>query len=69
MVEKRGLWKNVIYKTNEDFDGGVKQMWVGIKGILGQQAGKADTILTTLRAQNVEMVSSSKGKRGVLVAH
>ena len=33
----------MIHKTNEDFDGGMKQIWVGIKGILGQQAGEADT--------------------------
>ena len=39
MVEtkkKKGLWKDVIDGTNEDFDGGMKQMWVRIKGILGQ---------------------------------
>ena len=35
------------YKTNEDFRGGMKQMWVGVKGILGQQAGKADTGIST----------------------
>ena len=44
-------------------------MWVGIKGILGQQAGKTDTGIATLRAQNGKMVSRSKGKRGVLVKH
>ena len=70
MVEKKkALWKNVIYKTNEDFDGGMKQMWVGIKGILGQQAGEADTGMATLRAQCGKMVSSSKGKREVLEEH
>ena len=37
MVEKEGLWKDVIYKTNEDFDGGMKQMSVGTKGILGNK--------------------------------
>ena len=68
MVEKKkGLWKDVIYTTNQDFDGGMKQMWVGIKGILGQQAGEADTGLATLRAQNGKLVSSSKAKREVLV--
>ena len=46
-------------------------MWVGIKLILGQQAGEADTGIATLRAQNGKMVinSSSKGKREVLVEH
>ena len=44
-------------------------MWVGIQGILGQQAGEADTGIATLRAQNGKMVSSSKGKREVLVKH
>ena len=47
----------------------MKQMWVGIKGILGKQAGEADTGISTLRAQNGQMVSSSKGKREVLVEH
>ena len=37
-------------------------MWVGIKGILGKQAGEADTRIATLRAQNGKMVGNSKGK-------
>ena len=69
MVDKKGIWKDVVNKTNEDFDGGMKQMWVGTKGILGKQAGEADTGIATLRAQNGIMVSSSKGKREVLVEH
>ena len=52
--------------TNEDFEDGMKQMWVGMKGALGQQAGEADTGIATLREQNGKMVRSSKGKRGVL---
>ena len=52
-----------------DFDGEMNQMWVGIKRILGKQAGEADTGIATLRAQNGIMVSSSKGKREVLVEH
>ena len=62
---------NVVNKTNEDFEGGMKQIWVGIKGILGKQAGEADTGIATLRAYNGKMVinSSSKGKREVLVEH
>ena len=44
-------------------------MWVGIKGILGQQAGEADAGTATLRAQNDKMVSGSKGKREVLAEH
>ena len=44
-------------------------MWLGIKGILGQQAGQADAGIATLRAQTGKMVSSSKGEREVLVEH
>ena len=39
-----------------------QKMWVGIKRILGKQAGEADTGKATLRAQNGKMASSSKGK-------
>ena len=42
-------------------------MWVGIKGILGKQAGEADTGIATFRTQNGKMASSSNGKREVLV--
>ena len=44
-------------------------MWVRVKGILGQQAGKADTGIAASRAQNGKMVSSSKRKRKVLQEH
>ena len=37
--------------------------------ILGQQVGEDDAGRATLRAQNGKMVSSSKGKREVLVEH
>ena len=47
----------------------MKQMWVGIQGILGKQAREADTVIATLRAQNGKTVTSSKGKREVLVEH
>ena len=71
MVEKRkkGLWEDVGRKTNEDFDGGMKQMWLGIKGIIRNQAGKIDNGIAILRAHNGKIVSSSKGKREVLVEH
>ena len=69
MVGKKGIWKDVVIKTHKDFDGGTKQMWVGIQGIPGKQAGEADTGIATLRAQNGKMVTSSKGKRRVLAAH
>ena len=36
MVENKGIWKDVVNKRNSDFEGGVKQMCVGIKGILGK---------------------------------
>ena len=55
----------VTGKKVEDFDGGMKQMWVGIKGMLDNQAGQADTGMDILRAQNRNVVSSSKGKRQV----
>ena len=66
---KKGLWKDVIHKTNEDFDGGMTQMWAGIKAVLGQQAGEADAGIATLRAHSGKMVCSSKGKREVHVEH
>ena len=57
MVEKKnGIRKDVVNKTNEDFEGGRKQMWVGIKGILGKQTVEADTGIATLKAQNGKMV-------------
>ena len=59
--------RTVVNKTNEDFEGRMKQMWLGINGILGKRAGEADTGIATLRAQNGKIVSSSKGKREVLV--
>ena len=62
------MLEDVTSKINEDFDGGMKHMWVGIKGILGQQAREADAGIVTLRAQNGKLVSSSKGKREVFVA-
>ena len=37
MVEKKkGIWKDAVNTTNEDFEGGTKQVWEGIKGILGK---------------------------------
>ena len=36
----------VVNETNEHFDGGMKQMWVGIKGILGKPLGQADIVHT-----------------------
>ena len=44
-------------------------MWLGIKGIIGNRAGKIESGIATLRAQNGKTVSSSKGKREVLVEH
>ena len=43
---------------------------MGIKGVLGQQAGEADTGTATLGTQNGESYRfSSKGKGEVLVEH
>ena len=47
----------------------MKQMWAGIKWILGKPEGEADTGIATVRTQTGKMVSSSKGKRGVPVEH
>lgn len=44
-------------------------MWVGMKGILGKLAGETDKGMATLRTQNGEMISNSKGKRAVLAEH
>ena len=70
MVEKKkkGKWEDIARKTTEDFDGGMKPLWLGIKGIIGNRAGKIDNGIATLRAQNGIMVST-KGKREVLVEH
>ena len=71
MVEKknnRGKWKDVpgtvVNKTNEDFEGETKQMMVGMKRILGKQAGEADTGMPTLRAEDGKwlVVRREKGK-------
>ena len=58
-----------VHTTNEDFDGGMKQVWVEIKLILGKQAGEAGTSIATLRTQSGKMVSSSKGGAKVLLEH
>ena len=47
----------------------MKQMWLGIKGIIGNRAGKIDNGIATLRAQNGKMASIPKGKRELLVKH
>ena len=49
---KKGTWKDVVNITNTDSDGGMKQTWLGIKRILGKQAGEADTGIAALRAQD-----------------
>ena len=40
--ENRGIWEEVVQKTNGDFDGGMKQMWIGIEGIISKRVGKTD---------------------------
>ena len=47
----------------------MKQMWVGIKGIISKRAGKTDEEISTLRAKNGKKVSSSRGESDVLVKH
>ena len=44
MIEKKkkGILNDAVNKTNEDFGGRMKQMFVGIKGTLGKQAEEAD---------------------------
>ena len=64
MVEKKGIWIDVlvINKTNQDFDGSMKRICVGIKRRRGQQAREPDTGISTLRAHNGEVVCSSNRK-------
>ena len=60
MVEKeKAIRKDVVNKTNEKIEGGMKQVWVGIEGILSKRTREADT---GIAAQNGKMISSSKGK-------
>ena len=44
-------------------------MWLGMKGIIRNRAGKIDNGIATLPAQNGKVVSSWKGKKKVLVEH
>ena len=41
MEEKAVVWKDKVNKTH-DLDGGMKQMCIGIKRILGKQAEEVD---------------------------
>ena len=66
--EYRDIWKDVVDKTGADSEGEMPQMRVGIKGVLGEKEGEADTGIATLRAQNGKMVGRLKGKR-VLIEH
>ena len=50
MAGKKRIWEDVLDKTNEDFDNGMQKMFVGMKLILGRQAGEADTGFATLKA-------------------
>ena len=56
-----------VNEMNEDYEGGMKQMWVVIKQMVGEQAGEAGTGIATLRAHHGKMVGSPKGKREVLL--
>ena len=47
--KKKGTWEDVVNKNEWSFKDELKQMWVGIKGILGKQAGEADTGIATSR--------------------
>ena len=67
MVEKKGIYTDVVNKTKRYFDGGMKQMWVRINGIHGKQAGEAGTVIDSL-AHNGKMVSSNI-ETGVLIKH
>ena len=66
MIEKKNkrIWVDLGSQTNEGFAGGLQQMWVGAKGMVGKQAGEADTGMGTLRAKSGKMVSRSKRRRG-----
>ena len=59
--------RTAVYKKRmKVFEDGMKQMWVGITGILDKRAGEADAGTPSLRAQNGKMVinSISKGGKG-----
>lgn len=44
------------------FDGGMKQIWKGMKVMMRKQVGKMDNRIATFKAQNGKMVSSSNEK-------
>lgn len=52
-----------------NISGRMKQMWVGIEGMIRNQAGKLDNEIAKVRVQNGKMVRRSKGKRQVPVEY
>lgn len=59
MVEekKEGVWEDITIETSQDFDRGIKQMWVEQKGVLSKQAGEIDKGKVTPRARNGNVVT------------
>lgn len=68
-MSKKGIWTDVVGIRNEEFGVGMKQIWVGIRGIQGKQGGETAKGIATWWAQNGFMTSSSEGKRDALVRH
>ena len=66
---KKGIWKDVVDKTTKHIDGGTRQMLAGLNEILSKQPAEADTGVATCRAQNGNVVCSSKGGRELLEEH
>ena len=60
--KKKRIWKDGGNETNEDFEGGLKQMWVGMKEILGEQAGEADTGITSSSVHSAKWLVVRRGK-------
>ena len=45
--KKKGLSKDVVNERDEDFDDGMKQMWVGMKGYWVNKQERQDTGIAT----------------------
>lgn len=41
--KNKGNWEDVAHQTNEDFDGGMTQMWVGIAETMERKEREGDS--------------------------
>lgn len=55
--------KRCTEKTYENFDGGINEMWLGMRGILCKQAGETDEGIATLRHKTMKWLAVRGGKR------